>query len=92
MRTEKAAEELVEADFSEKATVADVVTFVCNEKQCYYLDVSMYDNVRTYIIFQDIGLDSYVRISIVTTDVETDPIELIEMFLLNITSNEGEAL
>lgn len=89
---EKAAEELVEADFSENATVADVVTFVCNEKQCYYLDASMFDTVRSYIIFQDIGLDSYVHISIVTTDLTTDPLELIEMFLLNITSGEGEAI
>ena len=89
---EQAKEQLVKADFNEKATVADVVPIVCNEKQCFYLDVSMYDNVRSYIIFQDIGLDSYVRISIVTSDITTDPLEMIQMFLLNITPVEGEAI
>lgn len=89
---ENAPERLVDADFNEKTTIEDVVPIVCNGKQCYYLENTAYEYVRSFIVFQDIGLDTYVKISVMTSDFATEPLDIIQMFLLNITPDEGETI
>lgn len=75
---------ILERDFTESKTVEDIVPFVCGGKQCFYLDISIYDSVSTYVVLQDIGLESYVDISIISYDTESDPLTLIQKFLISI--------
>lgn len=81
---EKAPELLLEEDYNETTTLDDVVPIVCNGKQCFYLDMTAYEYIRNFVVFQDIGLDTYVKISIMTSDLTTDPLDIIQKFLLNI--------
>ncbi len=82
--TEEAKEELLERDYEGTKTVEDVVSFVCDEKQCFYLESEGYEYIRRFFVLQDIGLDNYVEISILTSDLTTEPLTLIQKFLLDI--------
>ena len=88
---ERAMAELVTRDYTETKGMSDVVPIVCNGKQCFYLDISSYDNVYSYIVFQDIGMESYVEIAIITYD-DSDPMTVIQKFLLDFSSNQGQQI
>lgn len=81
---ELAPEELVAMDYNEVTTVEDVVPVVCDGRQCFYLDNTAYEYVRSFIVFQDIGLDSYIMISIMTGDLTTDSFDIVQEFMLSI--------
>ena len=89
---ERAAAELLTRDYSETRTLEDVVPIVCNERQCLYLETTAYDYTRTFVVFQDIGFDTYVEISIMTPDLDTDSLEIIQKFLIDLGENNGQAI
>lgn len=88
---EREMAELVTRDYTKTKGISDVVPIVCNGKQCFYLDVSSYENVYSYIIFQDIGMETFVEIAITTYD-NSDPLTVIQKFLLDISQSEGQQI
>lgn len=81
---EVVSEKLVTEDYNGVTTVEDVVPVVCDGRQCFYLDTTAYEYIRTFVIYQDIGLDSYVKISIMTSDLATDSFDIVKNFMLSI--------
>lgn len=89
---ERGAMELLEKDYENTKTLDDVVPLVCNGKQCFYLDISYSDYSRSFVVFQDIGMEYYVEINIRTYDLTTEPLAIVEKFLINLTQSGGQAI
>lgn len=81
---ETAPETLVTMDYNEVTAVEDVVPVVVDGRQCFYLENTAYEYVRSFVVFQDVGLDSYIMISISTGDLTSNPIDIVQKFMLSI--------
>ena len=80
---ERATIYLLEKDYDENATSADIVPIVVNDRQAFYLVTRHTEWSRDIVILQDVGFKTYVGIEIETCDVNTEALRLVEKFLLN---------